>query len=252
MDELFHDYVQMKIKKREFATFPSDGSTATVALIIDNDVYIGNCGDSAAFIEYGNKGLIAVTEDHGTLNPSEVKRITDNGGYLKQQVIHTPLSCMFGCGCEPESIAKPRLYPGGLLITRSFGDFHAKLLTLGGLPGVVIPNPGEIKCYNLLGNEQLTESLTKPNSPKNNKVYPEMNGHSSGGSNNNLNNANNPKLSNIKFIVIGSDGLWDTAPMEIISRQLHEFQVASGNSTVSDVINESLNQFIVKGKCNCF
>jgi len=33
---------------------------------------------------------------------------------------------------------KPRVYPGGLLVTRSFGDLHAKIPEVGGCPGGVI------------------------------------------------------------------------------------------------------------------
>jgi serine/threonine protein phosphatase PrpC len=44
-----------------------------------------------------------------------------------------------------KNLGKPRVYPGGLLVTRSFGDFHAKLPLGGGKPGTVIHDYEEIK-----------------------------------------------------------------------------------------------------------
>jgi hypothetical protein len=39
---------------------------------------------------------------------------------------------------------KRRVNPGGLLVTRAFGDFHAKLIPRGGKPGTVIHDHGAI------------------------------------------------------------------------------------------------------------
>jgi len=40
---------------------------------------------------------------------------------------------------------KPRIYPGGLLVTRAFGDLHAKIPEVGGCPGGVIHTPDPIR-----------------------------------------------------------------------------------------------------------
>lgn len=45
--------------------------------------------------------------------------------------------------------AKPRLQPGGLLVTRAFGDFYAKKRVLGGLPNVLIHDHGRIQYFQL-------------------------------------------------------------------------------------------------------
>ena len=42
-------------------------------------------------------------------------------------------------------LGKPRVYPGGLLVTRAFGDFQAKLPIAGGKPGTVIHTPDPIR-----------------------------------------------------------------------------------------------------------
>jgi serine/threonine protein phosphatase PrpC len=47
--------------------------------------------------------------------------------------------------CRPKPVhIKKRVSPGGLLVTRAFGDFHAKLPQRGGRAGTVIPDHGAI------------------------------------------------------------------------------------------------------------
>jgi len=59
-----------------------DGSTATVCLVINNDIYVANCGDSPCYT-LTNEGVASIiTEDHGTHIESEVERIVAEGGTL--------------------------------------------------------------------------------------------------------------------------------------------------------------------------
>mmetsp|Transcript_15067 Transcript_15067/g.31046 ORF Transcript_15067/g.31046 Transcript_15067/m.31046 type:complete len:150 (+) Transcript_15067:608-1057(+) len=51
----------------------------------------------------------------------------------------------FCCRMVEVNNGKPRIQPGGLLVTRSFGDFQAKLPIAGGIPGTVTHDYEEIK-----------------------------------------------------------------------------------------------------------
>lgn len=182
------------------AKFPRDGSTGTVCLVVDNDAYIANCGDSAAIVEYAQGQVQVVTEDHGTLNSSEVKRATAAGGHLQAQTAPTLCGCIPGCAKRKE-VGKPRLYPGGLLVTRSFGDFYAKLPLYGGIPGVVTCEPGTVQYI----------QLNKPNS--NLKDTADTSAVVSGQHGSQV----APTLPNmVKSIVLASDGVWDVLkPVEV-------------------------------------
>lgn len=238
LDELFFNECQndnndneRNIKKN----FPTDGSTATLCMIINNDIYITNCGDSSAYlvnindnfnindgsniinadgtfvfnnnnndnrtnnndnnsrsssnsdsysvpssmvivsnIMNGNynkvnveKNIISpnpnntlntntnntsttndnnfiindyniykkytyqqLTEEHGTHNSIEKLRCEKAGAIMIEQIYKTSLNFPFCC-LSKKIIGKPRISPGGLLVTRSFGDFHAKKPFLG-------------------------------------------------------------------------------------------------------------------------
>lgn len=112
-------------QRRNNGVFPRDGSTATVCLIINNEMYCTNCGDSGAilvrpetsmgaapssnsnpenFTAPGTApdkegrvrmGIKLLTEDHGTHNPDEVSRCTKAGGSLVPQMGYKPSS--WGC-----------------------------------------------------------------------------------------------------------------------------------------------------------
>jgi serine/threonine protein phosphatase PrpC len=202
--------------------FPTDGSTATVCMIINNDIYVTNCGDSSAYLVNINDNfnidnssanadgtlvlnnnnnnntsssnsssipssvvivsnvmngnykkvnpeniipsvttpIIAntnkttnthttttttttndysiykkytyqqLTEDHGTHNSIEKLRCEKAGAIMIEQFYMTSLHFPFCC-LRKKIIGKPRISPGGLLVTRSFGDFYAKKPFLG-------------------------------------------------------------------------------------------------------------------------
>ena len=88
-----------------------------------------------------------LTEDHGTGNPQELDRCVKAGGTLREQLVHTAYPFPFCCIAHTTA-AKPRVMPGGLLVTRAFGDFSAKVDYLGGRKGVVIANHGRISYIN--------------------------------------------------------------------------------------------------------
>jgi Protein phosphatase 2C len=160
----------------EGVVFPRDGSTATVCVVVGNQAYITNCGDSAAAVvrrkvkgsggsdrslrvlssakasgdaataaagtaaatsaaasatvkSGGGTAVQLLTEDHGTNNKSEAARLRSAGGELREAVFRV---AAFPFCCLPWKAlrSKPRAYPGGLLVTRAFGNFHAKVGTV--------------------------------------------------------------------------------------------------------------------------
>lgn len=92
-------------------------------------------------------------EAHNTNNMDEIRRACAAGGTIKRQDggdatrakkakgIFAFTNCLRGrrAGRPP-----PRLSPGGLLVTRAFGDFHAKLEKYGGISDVILPTFEEI------------------------------------------------------------------------------------------------------------
>jgi serine/threonine protein phosphatase PrpC len=106
------------LKANNLSTLPVAGSTATICFISNNDVFILNCGDSAAYFVMQDGTSAMCTEDHGTLNTSEVERCKKAGGYLKNQTIMTNGSFPRCCSMEEVIVGKARIYPGGLLVTR--------------------------------------------------------------------------------------------------------------------------------------
>mmetsp|Transcript_8717 Transcript_8717/g.13017 ORF Transcript_8717/g.13017 Transcript_8717/m.13017 type:complete len:339 (-) Transcript_8717:215-1231(-) len=141
MDDKLYKYL-----KTEYGVL-RDGSTATVCLISGHQLFVVNCGDSSAFIERPDGSHAKVTEDHSTSNPAEVSRCRNSGAVVEQS---PPQSSMIPCCFFFRPIHTPlRVYPGGLIVTRSFGDFYAKLPLLGGIKGTVIHHHGEMQTYRL-------------------------------------------------------------------------------------------------------
>lgn len=109
------------------------GSCGLVAIFSNNKVFIGNVGDCRIIVsEKKGKYIFPLSEDHKPNSDKEKKRIVSNNGTVSQ----TQLS---------NNIVNPdlpyRVYPGGLSVSRAFGDFYAKDVRFGGNPKVLIYTP---------------------------------------------------------------------------------------------------------------
>jgi protein phosphatase 2C family protein 2/3 len=119
------------------------GSCAIVLLVVGQDCYIANVGDSRALLScYGGESTVNLSRDHKPTDPKEQKRILEAAG----KVFITYCETMN----EERSIAKGplRIFPGRLSLTRSFGDIEAKVARLGGNPRVLISLP-EITSFRI-------------------------------------------------------------------------------------------------------
>ena len=109
------------------------GSCGLVAIFCNNKVYIGNVGDCRIIVseKYG-KYIFPLSEDHKPNSKKEKKRILDNKGTVSQTLSN-------------KNIKNPdlpyRVYPGGLSVSRAFGDYYAKDIRFGGNPKVLISTP---------------------------------------------------------------------------------------------------------------
>ena len=176
--------------------FPTDGSTAVIGFLVHQEFYVMNCGDSHCYY-FDNEGIGSrLTEDHSTRNPEEVSRCLKAGG-----LIHGKKGCKFlpfplclipyNYGYNKKT---RRIYPGGLEVTRSFGDFDAKKEELGGREGVILSHHGKIAVL---------------------------------------------KLSNVKYIVLGSDGIWDPLEPTIVYRIISQRLRASRREDNSEDLNKN-------------
>lgn len=72
------------VTDKELPSFAQyQGSTAIMALIKNQRIYIGNIGDSRAVLSHGGEA-IALSQDHKPNRPDELKRITEVGGFVTQ------------------------------------------------------------------------------------------------------------------------------------------------------------------------
>lgn len=83
-----------------------------------------------------------VTKDHKPSEDSEQKRITEAGGKIYQS------SVQCGSGAKETIVGPKRVLPGRLSVSRTFGDPEAKLIALGGKPGVIVAEP-EVKSFKI-------------------------------------------------------------------------------------------------------
>ena len=126
------------------------GSCAVILLIVDNKIYIANCGDSRTIMSI-NKELREITIDHKPNFPNEKKRIYENGGQVYQS--QTPINnnnniSNNNINNEQYLIGPYRVFPGRLSVSRTIGDVEAKNVKFGGNPNVIIAEP-EIYIYDL-------------------------------------------------------------------------------------------------------
>ena len=136
------------------------GSCAVVVLIVGDICYVANLGDSRAVMsgEGGNK-VYPLSRDHKPNDVAERQRIEKNGGRIYQSTAQIS---------PDQKITGPyRILPGRLSVSRSLGDFEAKIIEYGGNPEVLIAIP-EIRAFKihsdydfiLMGSDGIFDKLT--------------------------------------------------------------------------------------------
>ena len=134
-----HDFCKFALKQ---TNIEKSGSCGIILLIIDDRVYLGNVGDSRAIVsENGGKVTSNLTNDHKPEEPHEKERIEKNGGkVMKNNYLDTYKFLMPMLNNRLNELPF-RVYPGGLSVSRSFGDISAKDTQLGGNANVLIAKP---------------------------------------------------------------------------------------------------------------
>ena len=130
----------------------NSGTFGLILLIVNNDVYIGNVGDSRCIGSF-NKGKIQcdITRDHKPNTPYEKERIMANGGQIYQTKTNIKIEENFIL--RTKILLGPyRVYPGRLSVSRTIGDAEGKIPIIGGNPNVIISKP-DIYKYNILEND---------------------------------------------------------------------------------------------------
>ena len=113
----------------------SSGSCGVILLIKKNKCIIANIGDSRLLI-FKNKRLFFSTKDHKPNSYLEKKRIESAGGFVHKTVAAVEIYQ------NGKLIETPwRVYPGGLSVSRTFGDIESKDELFGGKKGVVVSLP---------------------------------------------------------------------------------------------------------------
>jgi len=127
------------------------GSCAIIVLIVENEVFIANVGDSRCLLSMDEgKKYIEVTKDHKPNSENEKIRINKNGGniYQSQTVINNLGNNLLN---GKILIGPYRVMPGRLSVCRTIGDVEAKLEKFGGNKNVIISTP-DIYYYDLKKN----------------------------------------------------------------------------------------------------
>ena len=130
----------------------NSGTCGLILLIVNNELYIGNVGDSRCIGSFGN-GKIQhdITRDHKPNAPYEKERIMSNGGQIYQTKTNIKIEENFIL--RTKILLGPyRVFPGRLSVSRTIGDAEGKIALIGGNPKVIISKP-DIYKYNITEND---------------------------------------------------------------------------------------------------
>ena len=126
------------------------GSCALISLIINDTLYSINLGDSRAlYSRDGGKNLFQITRDHKPNDEKEKKRIETNGGkvYYANKTVRNGIEITLKEEDYGKGFTFPyRLFPSGLAVVRTIGDYYSKLPQFGGKPKTNIYWP----CVNII------------------------------------------------------------------------------------------------------
>ncbi|TNJ27700.1 putative Ser/Thr phosphatase 2C [Giardia muris] len=122
----------------------SSGSTGCVVLLRGERVFVANAGDSRAVLGRCDGRAVPLSVDHKPSRASEKARIQAAGGSVHASHVASS-RCLI-------SLGPPRVWPGGLSVSRGFGDFALKargnpgLRRLGVVDDLVSPFPEIRHC----------------------------------------------------------------------------------------------------------
>ena len=130
----------------------NSGTCGLILLIVNNDVYIGNVGDSRCIGSFNNGKIQKdITRDHKPNTPYEKERIMANGGQIYQTKTNIKIEENFIL--RTKILLGPyRVFPGRLSVSRTIGDAEGKIPSIGGNPKVIICKP-DIYKFNILESD---------------------------------------------------------------------------------------------------
>jgi len=146
------------------------GSCAIIVLIVEDTCYVVNVGDSRAILSLNNgKTVQQLSQDHKPNREDEAVRIFFSGGCLYSRQSDQSVTQYWNMAdLKNKNTEKTlRVFPGGLAITRSFGDARSKLNDLNGNPNAIICEPeiNEFKITNkhdfiVIGSDGIFDKLS--------------------------------------------------------------------------------------------
>ena len=142
INEAENDFIRNKATTSEGEKGDTSGSCGCMLMIHNNRCIIANVGDSRCVV-IKNEKIDFTTVDHKPNTEEEKERITKAGGRIYQT---TRLFPLYQNGKEIE--IPWRVSPGGLSVSRTFGDIEAKEEKYGGMKNVVVALP-DITEYEL-------------------------------------------------------------------------------------------------------
>ena len=153
-EEAERDFVNNFALNKNKEVVDKSGSCAIVALIVEDDCYVANVGDSRAVLSLkGGKKMEVLSNDHKPNEEGENKRIIENGGKVYQtqtpaKLLNIPNMITNGNNSNQVLVGPYRVFPGRLSVSRTFGDVEAKIPKYGGIPGVIIATP-DIRSFKI-------------------------------------------------------------------------------------------------------
>jgi len=134
----------------------NSGACVLISLIIDEFIYVANLGDSKLMISYNNCEYHKIlTTTHNLENENEKKRVEKNGGKIYNEKININKYISNHNNIINNNniflIGPFRILPGNLTVTRTIGDFKAKINSNGEKMNIISSKP-EIKKYKLKSN----------------------------------------------------------------------------------------------------
>ena len=128
-------FLSSKAIDYNYALLDTSGSCGVILLIKKKKCIIANIGDSR-LVMFKNKRVVFSTSDHKPNTYIEKHRIESQGGSVYQTTAAIPIYQ------NGKLIEIPwRVCPGGLSVSRTFGDIESKDERFGGKKGVVVALP---------------------------------------------------------------------------------------------------------------